>query len=32
MAKYWISVRQVQSDDFTDKPDLGATRYLLISH
>jgi hypothetical protein len=30
MTKYWICVRQVQGDDFTDKPDLGTTRYLRV--
>jgi esterase/lipase superfamily enzyme len=30
MPKYWISVRQVQGDDFTATPDLGSTRYLRV--
>lgn len=30
MTKYWISVRQIQGDKFTNKPDLGSTRYLKI--
>ena len=30
MAKYWISVRKVQGDAFTNEPDLGATRYLRV--
>jgi esterase/lipase superfamily enzyme len=30
MTKYWISVRKVQGDRFTNEPDLGATRYLRV--
>src|SRR5438876_222320 len=28
--KYWISVRKVQAGRFTDKPELGPTRYLRV--
>jgi len=30
MPKYWISVRKVQGNTFTNEPDLGATRYLRV--
>jgi hypothetical protein len=30
MAKYWISIRKVQGDNFTNDPELGATRYLRV--
>jgi esterase/lipase superfamily enzyme len=30
MSKYWISVRAIQGDQFSDEIDLGATRYLKI--
>ena len=30
MTKYWISIRQVQGDNFTNKPEVGATRYLRV--
>ncbi|WP_158554911.1 alpha/beta hydrolase [Methylovirgula sp. 4M-Z18] len=30
MTKYWISLRAVRGDNFTDDIDLGATRYLKV--
>ena len=30
MTKYWISVRKIEGSNFTDKSDLGATRYLRV--